>query len=75
MKYLWLIGAVAIVYFVLARQAPVAAVQQSVTASEVRPLTTGGREVAPATTAFKRPLDRTHEVLEAAKKRNGTGEF
>jgi hypothetical protein len=75
MKYLWLIGAVAIVYFVLARQTPVAAVKQSVSASEVRPLTTGSREAAPATTAFKRPFDRTHEALDAAKKRNGTGEF
>ena len=75
MKYLWLIAAVAIVYFVLARQAPVTAVQQSISPSEVAPWTTGSREVVPAKTAFKRPFDRTHEALHVVEKRNGTGEF
>ena len=75
MKYLWLLGAVAVVYFVLARQTPVAAVQQSISQSEVAPLTTGSREAAPAKTAFKRPFDRTHDVLNQVQKRNGTGEF
>jgi hypothetical protein len=75
MKYLWLIAAVAIVYFVLARQAPVTAVQQSVSQAEVAPLTSGSREVPPAKTAFKQPFDRTHEALHAVEKRNGTGEF
>ena len=75
MKYLWLIGAVAIVYFVLARQTPVAAVKQTVSATEVAPLTTGSRDATPASTALKRPFDRTHEALNAAQKRNGTGEF
>ena len=75
MKYLAILAAVAIVYLVLARQAPVAAVSTAVSQSEVTPLTTGSREVAPANTALKRPFDRTHDALNQVQKRNGTGEF
>lgn len=75
MKYLFLLGAAAVIYFVLARQAPIAPVVAAVKQTEVAPLTTGGRDVKPATTAFKRPLDRTHEALEKVKTRNGNGEF
>ena len=77
MKYLFLLAAVAVVYFVLARNSPVAAVQEAVTASEAAPLSTGPREPAApaATSALKAPLDRTHAVLEQVKQRNGAGEF
>ena len=77
MKYLFLLAAVAVVYFVLARNSPVTAVQEAVTASEAAPLTTGPREPAPpaATSSLKAPLDRTHTVLEQVKARNGAGEF
>jgi hypothetical protein len=75
MKYVAIIAVVAIVYFVLARHTPVAAVQQSISQSEVAPLTTGSREAAPASTSLKRPFDRTHEVLDQVQKRNGKGEF
>ena len=77
MKYLFLLAAVAVVYLVLARNSPVAAVQEAVTASEAAPLTTGPREpAAPAATgSLKAPLDRTHAVLEQVKARNGAGEF
>ena len=77
MKYLFLLAAVAVVYFVLARNSPVAAVQEAVTASEAAPLTTGPSEPAApaATSSLKAPLDRTHAVLEQVKARNGAGEF
>ena len=77
MKYLFLLAAVAVVYLVLARNSPVAAVQEAVTASEAAPLTTGPREPAApaATSSLKAPLDRTHAVLEQVKARNGAGEF
>ena len=77
MKYLFLLAAVAVVYFVLARNSPVTAVTEAVTASEAAPLTTGPREPAApaATSSLKAPLDRTHTVLEQVKARNGAGEF
>ena len=77
MKYIALLLGVAAVYYFLARSTPVAPVAQAVTAAEVAPLTTGPRETAaPAgTNALKRPIDRTHEVLNQVKKRNGNGEF
>ena len=77
MKYLFLLAAVAVVYFVLARNTPVNSVKEAVIASEAAPLTTGPREPAPpaATNALKAPLDRTHAVLDQAKARNGAGEF
>ena len=77
MKYLFLLAAVAVVYLVLARNSPVAAVQEAVAASEAAPLTTGPREPAApaATSGLKAPLDRTHAVLEQVKARNGAGEF
>ncbi len=67
----------AVVYLVLARNSPVASVQDAVTASEAAPLSTGPREPAApaATSALKAPLDRTHAVLEEAQARNGVGEF
>lgn len=77
MKYLFLLAAVAVVYFVLARHTPVSAVTETVTAAEVAPLTAGPREPAPpaATHALKAPLDRTHAVLDQVKQRNGAGDF
>ena len=75
MKYLLLLGAAAAIYFMLARHTPVAPVVEAVRQAEVAPLTTGDRNVKPATTAFKRPFDRTHEALEKVKTRNGDGEF
>ena len=77
MKYLFLLAAVAVVYFVLARNTPVDSVKEAVTQSEAAPLTAGPREPAPpaATSSLKAPLDRTHTVLEQVKARNGAGEF
>ena len=69
MKYLLLLGAAAVIYFVLARHTPVAPVVEAVKQAEVAPLTTGDRNVKPATTAFKRPFDRTHEALAAEGRR------
>jgi ABC-type microcin C transport system permease subunit YejB len=76
MKYVFLLAAVAAIYFFLIRSAPVAPVADAVAQKEVVPLTTGGRDVAPPASNFlKRPLDRTHEVLDQAKQRNGAAEF
>ena len=69
MKYLLLLGAAAVIYFVLARNTPVAPVVEAVKQAEVVPLTTGDRNVKPATTALKRPFDRTHEALAAEGRR------
>ena len=77
MKYLFLLAAVAVVYFVLARNTPVHSVKEAVIQSEAAPLTTGPREPAApaATNSLKAPLDRTHAALEQVRKRNGDGEF
>lgn len=75
MKYVLLLAGVAIIYFILCRAVPVAQVKDAVTASEVAPLTTGGRDAKPAATALKRPFDRTNAVLDQAKQRTGDGEF
>ena len=76
MKYIFLLAAVAVIYFFCVRAAPVAPVAEAVMQKEVAPLTTGGRAVPPpANTALKRPFDRTHAVLDQVKQRNGNGEF
>lgn len=81
MKYVLLLAGVALLYYFLIREAPVKPVAQAVTGQEVAPLTTGPRHApapsasAPATTALKRPLDRTHAVLDQVRQRNGDGEF
>ncbi len=76
---LLLIG-VALIYYVISKNAPVKPVVQAVTAQEAAPLTTGPRHAAPppaapATTSLRRPLDRTRSVLDQVKQRNGNGEF
>jgi hypothetical protein len=76
MKYVLLLLSVAVIYYFLTRSSPIAPVAQTVAAQEVAPLTTGSREAAvPASTALKRPFDRTHAVLDQVKQRNGNGEF
>jgi len=83
MKYVSLLVTVAVIYFFLVRKSPVTSVVSEVTQAEVAPLTTGPRGGAtPAPTAaprasdpYKRPIDRTREVLNQVKQRNGTGEF
>ncbi len=85
MKYVFLLITVAAVYFFLIRKAPVGAVVKEVTQEEAAPLTSGpnnghGPATAPAapapgTNALKRPIDRTKEVLNQVKQRNGNGEF
>jgi hypothetical protein len=76
MKYLSLMAIVGVVYFVIARQAPVTEVKQVVAQTEAAPLTLGSREpVLPATSSLKRPIARTTAVLDQVKARNGDGEF
>ena len=76
MKYLALLAVVAVIYFVLGRHAPVAEVQEAIAQSEVKPLTQGNREIpSTASNSLKRPFDRTHDVLDQVKARNGSGEF
>lgn len=76
MKYVGLLVVLAIIYFILAREAPVEQVKEAIVQSEVVPLTQGGPP-APSTagSTLKRPIDRTHEVLDKVKERNGDGEF
>jgi hypothetical protein len=84
MKYVFLLATVAVVYFFLVRKAPVAPVVAEITQQEAAPPTTGPRNppatvtpAAPAvhTNSLKRPIDRTREVLNQVKQRNGGGEF
>jgi hypothetical protein len=77
MKYLAVLAVLVVIYLVLARESPVAEVTEAVAQSEAAPLTQGPRDPAPATggSALKRPIDRTHAVLEQVKARNGDGEF
>jgi hypothetical protein len=83
MKYVFLLATVAVVYFFLVRKVPLAPVVTEVTQQEAAPLATGPRvapsaaPTAPAvrTNSLKRPIDRTHEVLNQVKQRNGQGEF
>ncbi len=76
MKYLGLLIALAIIYFILARESPVDQVKEAIVQTEAAPLTQGGPAPAPTTgTALRQPLDRTHAVLEKVKARNGDGEF
>jgi hypothetical protein len=65
MKYVYLLAAVALVYFILIRHSPVAKVTDAITHPES----------ADTTINLKRPIDRTNEVLEQVKSRNGNGEF
>ena len=86
MKYVFLLITVALVYFFLVRKAPVAPVVKEITQQEAVPLTTGpagvpasspasGTAPAQSTNSLKRPIDRTKEVLNQVKQRNGNGEF
>ena len=87
MKYLFLLATVGGVYFFLIHKAPVAPVVAAVTQQEAAPLSTGPRgntapeatpeagTPAPHTDFLKRPIDRTKEVLDQVKGRNGDGEF
>lgn len=79
MKYVFLLTTVVVVYFFIARKAPVAPVVQEITQREAAPLTTGAPGATPAAAAgadaLKRPIDRTKEVLDQVKQRNGQGEF
>jgi len=58
MKYIAAIFVAGVVYLVLARQAPVAQAVHAITQAP-----------SPGTDYFKQPLDRTHEVLDQARKR------
>jgi hypothetical protein len=80
MKYVFLLIMVALVYLFLVRKAPVAPVVKEITQQEAAPLTTGPANApapAPAqsSNSLKRPIDRTKEVLNQVKQRNGNGEF
>lgn len=79
MKYVFLLTTVAVVYFFIARKAPVAPVVKEITQQEAAPLATSpSAEPAAAsadTNSLKRPIDRTKEVLNQVKQRNGNGEL
>ena len=81
--FVFLLATVAAVYFFIIRKVPIAPVVAEVTQQEAAPLTAGPKNppsaapAAPAvrTNSLKRPIDRTHEVLNQVKQRNGQGEF
>jgi len=59
MKYVFLLAGVALVYFILIRHAPISTVKDAVDSG----------------INLKRPIDRTNEVIDQVKSRNGNGEF
>lgn len=71
MKYAALLVTLAIVYWMFVRVSPLAEVTESMAAPELAPLTSQPEAPAlPPTNALKRPLDRTHQVLEQVGQRN-----
>jgi hypothetical protein len=81
MKYLGMLGAVAIIYWIFARETPIASVTQAMTQTEIAPaVSTAGpaRQPTPAPapgSGLRRPMDRTRATLDAVRARNGGGEF
>ncbi|EDY21759.1 hypothetical protein CfE428DRAFT_1004 [Chthoniobacter flavus Ellin428] len=79
MKYVVLLIIVVGVYFFLVHKAPVAPVVKEITQQDAAPLTSGPNNppaaASPGTNVLKRPIDRTKEVLNQVKQRNGKGEF
>ncbi|HEY3902045.1 MAG TPA: hypothetical protein VGM54_25760 [Chthoniobacter sp.] len=84
MKYVFILATVAAIYFFIVKKPSVAPVVSAVTQAEAAPLTTGprGGEPTPVANAparasdyLKKPIDRTKEVLNQVKQRNGDGEF
>jgi hypothetical protein len=83
MKYVFLVATVAALYFFLVKKPSVAPVVSLVTQQEAAPLTSGPRpDATPAAATpsdhsnfLKRPIDRTNQVLNQVKQRNGDGEF
>ena len=77
MKYLFMLGAIAVIYYVFIREIPVAPVKEALTQAEAKPLLGGSpAPAAPAATSgLKRPIDRTRQVLGEVQQRNGKGEF
>lgn len=76
MKYVFLLILVAGVYLFLTRKAPVGSAVKEITQEEAAPLTSGSNNPpAQGTNSLKRPIDRTKEVLNQVKQRNGNGAF
>ena len=87
MKYLALLGALAIIYILFKQLNPVASVQEAVTQTEITPtvpavapatrapVPTVTPAPAPSTTGLRAPITRTRSALDAVRKRNGDGEF
>jgi hypothetical protein len=76
MKYLAVLAVLAVIYFVLLRASPVVQVKEAVAQTEMLPLAQGSKELkSKESTALRRPLDRTTEVLGQQKSLNGEGEF
>ncbi len=80
MKYVFFLLVGAAVYWYLAHQAPVKEAVAAVKQEEVKELSTGPRAQptsdAPAgNTSYGRAVNRTHDVLQQVKGRNGDGEF
>ena len=77
MKYLFIVGAVFVIYYVFIRETPVVPVTEALAQTEVQPLLSGSptASTAPAGSGLKRPLDRTQQVLGDVQQRNGTGQF
>jgi len=77
MKYLFLVGAVFVIYYVFIRETPVVQVTEALAQTEVQPLLSGNPApvAMPAGSGMKRPIDRTRQVLGEVEQRNGAGQF
>ena len=78
MKYLFLLATLGVGYYLLSREAPVAAVTESLAETKAAPnisATVTSSDTGASSNALKRPLDRTHAALGQVEQRNGAGEF
>ena len=76
MKYLLIVGALVVICVMFLRKPsipPRTETNAQSAAAAVAPVPQPAS--APASTALKRPIDRTHQVLDQVEKRNGAGEF
>jgi hypothetical protein len=80
MKFLFLLGAVVVIYVVFVREPPVEPVKEVVPqthAAQPAPVASAPRDpvAAAVTSGIRRPIDRTHAVMDQVRGRNGAGEF
>jgi hypothetical protein len=77
MRFVAVLAVLAIVSLLLTRHSPVESAKDAVAQAEAVAPTPApaAPAAAPTPTALRRPIARTHAVLDQVKTRNGAGEF